>query len=133
MPSVSNTARIGPPAMMPVPGRRRAHEHLAGAVTAEHVVMQRAAFAQRHADELALGGVGRLADRFRHFARLAVAETDAALLIADDDERGKAETPAALHHLGHAVDVDQLVDEFAVALFAVADDLVAALVGVHAP
>ena len=31
---------------------------------------------------------GRLADRFRHFARLAVAEADAAPLVADDDERG---------------------------------------------
>ena len=82
--------------------------------------MQRAAFAQRHADQAALGGFGRLADRFRHFARLAVAEADAALLVADDHQRGEAEPPAALHHLGDAVDVDQLVDEFAVALLAVA-------------
>ena len=82
-----------------------------------HVVMQRAAFAQRHADQAALGGFGRLADRLRHFARLAVAEADAALLVADDDQRGEAEAPAALHHLGDAVDVDELVDEFAVALF----------------
>ena len=37
-------------------GRRRAQEHLAGAVAAVHVVMQRAAFAQRHADDIALGG-----------------------------------------------------------------------------
>ena len=79
--------------------------------------MQRAAFAQRNAGQVALGGFGRLADRFRHFARLAVAEADAALLVADDDERGKAEAPAALHHLGDAVDVHELVDELAVALF----------------
>ena len=101
-------------------GRRRAQEHLAGAVAAVHVVMQRAAFAQRHADQAALGRLGRLADRLRHFARLAVAEADAALLVADDDERGEAEARAALHHLGDAVDVDELVDELAVALFAVA-------------
>ena len=82
--------------------------------------MQRAAFAQRHADQVALGRFGRLADRFRHFARLAVAEADPALLVADDDERGKAEAPAALHHLGDAVDVDELVDELAVPLFPVA-------------
>ena len=130
MPSVSNTARIGPPAMMPVPGRRRAQEHLAGAVAAVHVVMQRAAFAQRHADQVALGGIGRLADRFRHLARLAVAEADPALLVADDDQRGKAEAPAALHHLGDAVDVDELVDELA--RFAVAISA-AALVSVHVP
>ena len=77
--------------------------------------MQRAALAQRHADQRALGRLGRLADRFRHFARLAVAEADAALLVADDHQRGEAEPPAALHHLGDAVDVDQLVDELAVA------------------
>ena len=75
--------------------------------------MQRAALAQRHADQAALGGVGRLADRFRHLARLAVAEADAALLVADDDERGEAEAPAALHHLRHTIDVDELVDELA--------------------
>ena len=99
-------------------GRRRAQNHPAGAVAAVHVMMQGAAFAQRHADQRALGGFGRLADGFRHFARLAVAKADAALLVADDDEGGEAEAPAALHHLGDAVDVDQLVDEFAVALFA---------------
>ena len=81
--------------------------------------MQRAAFAQRHAGQRALGGFGRLADGFRHFARLAVTEAGAALLIADDDQRGKAEALAALHHLGDAVDVDELVDELArLALFA---------------
>ena len=80
--------------------------------------MQRAAFAQRHAGQAALGGVGRLADRLRHLARLAVAEAGAALLVADDHQRGEGKAPAALHHLGHAVDVDQLVDELAVALFA---------------
>src|SRR5271169_6283714 len=103
MPSVSNTARIGPPAMMP-----------------DHVVMQRAAFAQRHPDEAALGRIGRLADGFRHFARLAVAEADPALLVADHDQRGEPEAPAALHHLGDAVDVDELVGELAVPLFPLA-------------
>src|SRR5581483_1032633 len=98
-------------------GRRCAQEHLAGAVAAVHVVVQRAAFAQRHAGEPALGGIGCLADCFRHLAGLAVAEADAALLVADDDERGEAEAPAALYHLGHTVDMDELVDEFAVALF----------------
>ena len=81
-----------------------------------HVVVQRAGFAQRHADHLALGLLGRLADRLGHFTGLAVTETDAALLVADDDERGETEATAALHHLGHTVDVDQAIDEFAVAL-----------------
>jgi len=49
-----------------------------------------------------------------------VAEADSALLVAHDHQRGKAETAAAFHHLGHAVDVDKLVGEFAVALFPLA-------------
>jgi len=42
-----------------------------------------------------------------------MAMDDAALLVADDDEGRKAETPAALHHLRHTIDVDELVDELA--------------------
>ena len=45
-----------------------------------------------------------------------MAEADAALLIADDDERREAEATAALHHLRHAIDVDEPIDELAVAL-----------------
>ena len=48
-----------------------------------------------------------------------MAEADAALLVADDDERCKTEATAALDDLGDAVDVDELVDQFAVALFAI--------------
>ncbi len=45
-----------------------------------------------------------------------MAEADAALLVADDDQRGEAEAPSALDHLGHAIDVHELVDKLAVAL-----------------
>ena len=45
-----------------------------------------------------------------------MAEADAALLVADDDERRETETPAAFHHLGDAVDVHQAVHELAVGL-----------------
>ena len=82
--------------------------------------MQRAALAQRHAHQAAARLFGRLADRLRHLARLAVAEADPALLVADNDQRGKAEALAALHHLGDAIDMHELVFELAVALFAVA-------------
>jgi hypothetical protein len=81
-------------------------------------VVQRAALAQRHPDEPALGALGRLADGFGHLARLAVAEADAALLVTDHHQRCKAEAPAALHHLGDAVDVHQPVDNVAVAIVA---------------
>src|ERR1700736_1619181 len=101
-------------------GRRRAQEHAAGAMAAEHVMMERTALAQRHPHEAAFGGLGRLADRLGHFARLAVAEADPALLVADNDERREAEPAAALDHLGDAVDVHELVDELAVALFPLA-------------
>src|ERR1700720_4375157 len=79
--------------------------------------MQRAAFAQCNAGQVALGRLGRLADRLGNFARLAVAETDPALLVADHDQRRKAEALAALDDLRHTIDVDELVDELAVALF----------------
>src|SRR5436309_710337 len=78
-----------------------------------------AAFAERHARQVALGRFRRLADRLGHFARLAVAKTDPALLISDHDQRRKTEALAALDHLRHTIDVDQLVDELAVALFAI--------------
>src|SRR6185437_12369912 len=81
-------------------------DHLARAVMADDIVMQRPTLAQRHADHLALGLL----------ARLAMAETDPALLVADHHERCEAEAPAALDHLGHAVDVNQAIDELAIAL-----------------
>src|SRR5580658_9042325 len=80
-------------------------------------MVQGAALAQRHTGKAALGRIGRLADRLRHLACLAVAEADPALLVADDHEGGEAKAPAALHHLGDPIDVDELVDELAVALF----------------
>jgi hypothetical protein len=46
-----------------------------------------------------------------------VTVADAALLVTDDDERGETEASATLHHLRHTIDVDELVDEFAIALF----------------
>ena len=112
-PSASKIARIGPPAMMPVPALAARTMTLPAPIAADDVVMQGAAFAQRHADHAAPRLLGRLADRLRHLARLARAVADPALAVADDDERGKAEAPAALHHLGDAVDADQLFDELA--------------------
>jgi hypothetical protein len=75
------------------------------------IMMQRAAFLQRHAHHRLLGGSGCLADGFRNFARLAMAKADTALAIADHHECRKAEALAALHGLGDAIDVDELLDE----------------------
>src|SRR6185437_6926160 len=101
-------------------GRGGAQDDLAGAIAADDVVMERAPFAQRHAHHAAARLIGRLADRLGHFARLARAIADTALAVADDDDRGKAEAPAALHHLGDTVDADQLFDELAVVAIAIA-------------
>src|SRR2546423_9597859 len=57
----------------------------AGAVAAGDVVMQRAAFAQCDARQVALLRLSRLADRIRNFALLAVAGTYPALLVPGPD------------------------------------------------
>ena len=97
--------------MMPVP----AGPHAASPCrrrSALHVVVQRPAIAQRDADQAALGRFGRLADRSSGTSRApAGAVADLATLVADDDDRREGETPTALHHLGHAVDGDQLVGQ----------------------
>src|SRR5688572_19366852 len=92
-------------------GVRRPHHHVAGAVMADHIVVQGPTLTQRHADHLPLGMLGRLADRLGHFTRLAGTVTDAALAVADHHDRREAEALAALHHLGDAVDADQLLDQ----------------------
>src|SRR5689334_12839883 len=76
-----------------------------------NVVVQRTAFFHRHPDHAALGAFGSLADGLRHFTCLAGAIADAALLIADHNECREGEASSALHHLGDAVDGDQLVDD----------------------
>jgi hypothetical protein len=36
---------------------------------------------------------------------------DPAAPVANDDDRRKTEAPPALHHLGHAIDPDQLFNQ----------------------
>ena len=59
-----------------------------------------------------------LADRFGNFAGFADGKTDAALAIADDDERAKAEALAALDDLRHAIDAHDGLFESAVVAIA---------------
>ena len=112
-------------------GRSRADIDAAGAEMADAVMVQGAAVAQRHADHRLLGRRGRLGDRLGHLARLAVAEAGPALAVADDDQSREAEALAALHRLGDAVDVDELLDQL-LAAFVVAAAAAAAIVATAA-
>src|SRR3954447_13896608 len=63
-----------------------------------------------HPVEVLLGLLDTLGDRRGHLLGLAVADTDGAVAVADDDQRGEAEAPAALDDLRHAVDGDHALD-----------------------
>ena len=65
----------------------------------------------RHLDEVLLGVLDALADRFRNLAGLAQPDADVAGAVADDDDRAEAEAPAALDDLGDAVDLDDALFE----------------------
>ena len=86
-------------------GRSRLHQHSTAAGLADDLVGDGAA-RERDLEQVALGLLGALLDRQRHFFGLAVAEPDTAVAVADHDERGERETTAALDDLGDAVDGD---------------------------
>jgi hypothetical protein len=96
-----------------------AENDLTSAVATSNVMMQCPAFAQRHADQRALCGFRCLPNGFWDFAGLAVTEANATLLIANDDEGCEAEATTTLHHFGNAVDMDEPIHEFRIALFAI--------------
>ena len=98
--------------MMPVPVGAGPHHDAASAMAPLNVVVKRPALAQRDPNHLALGLFRGLANGFGHFLGLALAKPHATLLVADDDECGKAEALAALHGLRHTVDRDEAVAEF---------------------
>ena len=83
------------------------------------VMMQRSPLAERHPDHAMLRRLGCLSNRLGDFTCLTVAEADATLLVPDHNERGESEAPAALNNLGDTVDVDQLIDELAIAVVTV--------------
>ena len=49
-----------------------------------------------------------------------MAEADATFLIADNNEGCETETTAALHNFRNAIDVDETIHKFGIALFAIA-------------
>src|SRR5262249_46372716 len=69
------------------------------------------AVGERHADQRFLRRFDRLANGLRHLFGLAEAEAHPAVEVADHHQRAEAEAPAALDHLGNAVDVHHLLFE----------------------
>ena len=119
MPTDSSTARTGPPAMTPVPaaaGFSSTRPAPNRPMTACGIVVPFRLIVMH----VLLGHLDPLPDRHRDFLRLAGAVADAPLPVADDHQRREGEVLAALDDLGHAVDVDDPVDQLAslrVALF----------------
>ena len=110
MPPSSSTARTPPPAITPVPGEAgRSSTRAAPNRPSTSCVIVWPCFGTR--EQVLLRVVDGLRDRERHLARLAVADADAVDLVADHDERGEREPPAALHDLGDAVDLDHALLE----------------------
>src|SRR5438132_10344379 len=70
---------------------------------------------QRHLHHLAARGLHRLTHRLADLVRFPGRDPDAALSVADRDERVESEAPAALHDLGDAIDRDHVLNQ-AVAL-----------------
>src|SRR5262249_2643191 len=91
--------------------RRRLQEHLARAEVTDDHVRHRAALRDRDAEQVLLRGLTGLADRVRNFVGLAETDSDLSLAVADRDDRVEREAPAALHHLGAAVHLDDALGE----------------------
>ena len=86
-------------------GRGRLEQDAPRAEPAGRLMGDRAAVA-RDAEEVLLGALDALLDRQRHLVGLAVADAHDIAFVADHDQSGEREPPAALHDLGHAVDLD---------------------------
>ena len=112
IPASSSTARTPPPAMTPVPSLAGRRTTRAASNRPDDLVRDRLPVL-RHGEQVLLRVLDGLRDGERDLARLAVAEADAVDLVADDDERGEREPPAALDDLGDAVDLDHALLQLA--------------------
>ena len=91
--------------------RRRLEKHTARAVF-PHRLVGDGLLVEGHLHHRLAGLLHALADGFGHLVRLAHSDADLALPVADGHQGAETEAPAALHHLGHTVHVDDPVDEF---------------------
>src|SRR5207248_5719871 len=94
------------------PGARRRglQQHTAGAVMTDDLVRDRRA-RERHLHQPTARRFHRLAHRFADLVRLAGRDADVPVPVAHGDERVETEPPAAFHHLGHAIDRDDVFNE----------------------
>src|SRR5581483_9339945 len=113
-------------------GRRGLDQHLRRTEAREHR-MRDGAVAHRHRDQVLACDGRTLADRVRHFVRLAHTRAHTPLAVTHHDDGGKAEAPAALHNLRHAVDEDDLLGELALAFPAAVPVAALSLSRYHAP
>ncbi len=90
------------------PGRGRLHHDPAGSKLPDQL-MRQSVFDQRHANQILLGSFDCFLDRQRHFARLAGAKPYVTGFVPDHHQRRERQILSALHHLGHAVDRDDLI------------------------
>src|SRR5277367_3049922 len=86
----------------------RAQHDASRAETSDDFV-RNGAVLNRHADQAFLGAIDALANRLGHFVGFAEAESDQAVMIARNHQRAEAEAASALHDLGDAVDVHDLL------------------------
>jgi hypothetical protein len=87
------------------PGRSRLEHDPAGAALPDDRV-HNGGSGQRHLEQVLARLFNALLDGQTGFLGLAVAQTDLAVPVAHDHERGEREPPAALDDLGHPVHLD---------------------------
>jgi hypothetical protein len=74
----------------------------------------------RNAEESLLGFFYTLSDSGWNFFSLAVANTNHAIAVSDNNQCGEAKATTTLNHLGNAVDSYHTLQELALGFFAVA-------------
>lgn len=94
-PTTSNTARMAPPAMIPVPSEAGCMKTRAAPCSAVIGYCRVVPFSS-YAVHVLARLVHRLLDGHRHFAGLAITETNPAIAITNHGQRGEAKLPATL-------------------------------------
>ena len=109
-PASSRTARTPPAGDDAGTGRGRLEQDTRRSELAQDLVRD-GRLVHRHAEQVLLCVLDGLLDGKRHLVGLAVPSAHRAVLVAHHYEGGEREAPAALDHLGHAVDVDHALLE----------------------